>query len=577
MKHWHYIGLAVFVGIAAPMTLAKTAPMQTPVNGRVPTLEVVLKPHQTADKVDYVDVHMTVANPAVAADATLVHMPLVVASIPTQRYDGDAIKASDASGNLPLTITEEPPTPFLSYRDWHVARATTGDVTLSYRAVPRVVDEHTRNGPLFDLREEAGGMDGAGFTFIAPPVVKTPYAINLHWDMSDMPAGSRGIWSFGEGDVSIVKPAEELATTFYYAGPVNSYPPDVSDRFHMYRLSDPPFDASGAAQMIDKLFNYVSAFFHDDGESYRVFIRKNPYVSGGGTALTRSFLFAYGTGKVETAEELEGLIAHEMVHNWPTLEGDHADTSWYTEGTAEYYSVLLSFRAGLSSSEEFLKRVNDRADGYYTNPLQRLSNHEAEKVYWQDARAGHVPYGRGFIYLASIDAAIRAKSHGKRSLDDIVLPFVARTQHGETVTVDDWKNAVAAELGPQARTAYDDMTAGKLLAPPPNTYAPCFRRVAVQEYPQELGFDVLAYMGKPRVIKNLLPGSAAERMGLQNGDVVIEGSDVSDPSFKYDKPVTLKISRNGEELTFTFKAEGQAVTGYHWRRNPHVSDAACKL
>ena len=65
----------------------------------------------------------------------------------------------------------------------------------------------------------------------------------------------------------------------------------------MYWLSEPPFDAPGAAKMIDKLFDYVSAFFHDDGESYRVFIRKNPYASGGGTALTRSFLFAYGTGK----------------------------------------------------------------------------------------------------------------------------------------------------------------------------------------------------------------------------------------------------------------------------------------
>ena len=43
---------------------------------------------------------------------------------------------------------------------------------LAYRAVPRAVDEHTRNGPLFDLREEAGGLNGAGFTFLAPPVAE---------------------------------------------------------------------------------------------------------------------------------------------------------------------------------------------------------------------------------------------------------------------------------------------------------------------------------------------------------------------------------------------------------------------
>ena len=41
-----------------------------------------------------------------------------------------------------------------------------------------------------------------------------------------------------------------------------------------------------------------------------------------------------------------------------------------------------------------------------------------------------------------------------------------------------------------ARAAYDDMTAGKLLTPPPNTFAPCCpTRGAIREDPQELGFD----------------------------------------------------------------------------------------
>ena len=542
-----------------------------------PPLDVVLKPHQTGGKVDYVDVRMTIAHPDAAQGATLVHMPLVVASIPTQRYDGDAMHARDASGDLPLSIKDEPPTPFLSYRDWQAGRAISGDVTFTYRAVPRAVNEKTRNGPLFDLREEAGGLDGAGFTFIAPPVAKTPYTIHLHWDLSDMPPGSRGIWSFGEGDVTTVRPGEELATTFYYAGPVKAYPADNADRFHMYWLSDPPFDAAAAAKMIDRLFAYVSNFFHDSGESYRVFIRKNPYPTGGGTALTRSFLFAYGTSKELPAGGLEGLIAHEMVHNWPTLDGDHADTSWYTEGTAEYYSILLSLRAGLSSPQEFLKRINERADGYYTNPLQTLSNRDAEKIYWKDARAGHVPYGRGWMYLASTDAKIRAKSGGERSLDDIVLAFAARTQRGESVTVDDWKNAVTAELGPQARTDFANMIAGKMIVPPPHTFAPCFRRVAVKEYPQELGFDVDAYMAAPRIIKNLVPGSAAQNAGLREGDTVLDGPDVSDPSFKYETPITLKVNRGGKTLSFSFRARDEPITGYRWVRVSRIPDGQCKL
>jgi hypothetical protein len=540
-----------------------------------PAIDLVLKPHQADGKVDYVDVTMTVAAPNLAAGATFVHMPLVVASIPTQRYDGDAIQARDATGALPLTIKDEPATPFLSYRDWAVGRATSGDVTLTYRAIPRKVDASTRNGPLFDVREEAGGVYGAGFTFLAPPVAPGPHTLHLHWDLSAMPAGSRGIWSFGEGDVTKVTEAEQLATTFFFAGPVKSYPANGSDTFAMYWLSEPPFDATGAATMIKKLFDYVAVFFHDKGEPYRVFIRRSP-AGGGGTALTRSFFFGYGMNKVPTVKDLEGLIAHEMVHNWPTLDGDHADTSWYTEGNAEYYSILLSYRAGLTTPDEFLKQINERADGYYTNPLQTLSNHDAEKIYWKDARAGHVPYGRGWMYLARVDAHIRAASHGKRSLDDIVLAFADRTQKGESVTPADWEKAITAELGAKGAAEYHDMLAGKWLNPPANAFGPCFHPKAVTEFPQELGFDPIAFVADHR-IKNLEAGSAAAKAGLKEGDEVVDPTDVGNPSFSYTDPMPVKVRRNGAEQTITFVPRGKTVTGYRWVRNKHVSDAACKV
>jgi len=572
MVRWFGAALVAACVSVPSLVSADTAPAA----GAPPSLDLLLKPHQAGGKVDYVDIVMTIAHPGVAAGQTLVHMPLVVASIPTQRYDGDAIHAHDASGDLPLTLKEEPTTPFLSYRDWLAGRATSGDVTLTYRAVPRVVNEHTRNGPLFDLREEAGGLDGAGFTFVAPPVAEGPYTLHVHWDMAGMPAGSRGIWSLGEGDVTIVRPAEILAETFYYAGPVKSYPPGGIDRFGVYWLSNPPFDAAKAAKTIDKLFAYVSNFFHDEGQPYRVFVRKNPYPHGGGTALARSFLFGYGN-KEEKSLSFEELISHEMVHNWPTMSGDHSDTSWYTEGTAEYYSILLSYRAGLISLDEFVKRINDRADGYYKNPLQALSNHEAEKIYWKDARAGHVPYGRGWVYLGIVDAEIRAASQGKHNLDNVVLALLDRGRHGQSVTVDDWQNLVAAEIGPKARSEYADMIAGKILVPTADSFGPCLRPVAVAESQEDLGFDPVVYMAAPRTIKNLEPGSAADLAGLREGDTVVEGTDVSDPSFRYDAPVTITVTRAGKAMTFKFLPRGKTVIGYHWVRNPGVPETQCHL
>ena len=37
-----------------------------------------------------------------------------------------------------------------------------------------------------------------------------------------------------------------------------------------------------------------------------------------------------------------------------------------------------------------------------------------------------MPYGRGFLYLLDTDAEIRARSHGKHSLDDVVLEIYRR-------------------------------------------------------------------------------------------------------------------------------------------------------
>jgi M61 glycyl aminopeptidase len=550
-----------------------------------PSLSVVLRPHSNSGKVDYVDVTMVIEHPGVAAGSTLLRMPLVVASIPTARYDGDAIQATDDSGALPLTQKDAPPTSFLSNRDWIASRATAGDVTLHYRAPPRVITAATRTGPLFDLREEAGGVHGAGWTFLAVPISSEPYRINLHWDMADMPAGSRGIWSFGEGDVTKIAPADKLVASFYFAGPVKSYPVQPTGRFAMYWLSDPPFDAVAAAGMIQKLFDYMSGFFHDDGGSYRVFMRKTP-ANGGGTALTRSFMFGYSESKPPTAENLEGLIAHEMVHNWPELSGDHADTSWYAEGAAEYYSVVLSYRAGLSTPDEFLKRVNEHASGYYLNPLQNLSNRAADAIYWKDSRAGHVPYGRGFMYLAAVDAEIRAHTHNKRSLDDIVLKLLERSRAAEASsgkeqgpTVADWQELIGTELGSRGVRGYENMVAGMPIAPPANTFGPCFQpfRVDVGR-PLDAGFDISSLSGPKRVIKGLVAGSPAALAGLLDGDEVIAAPDLGDPTFKdADKPLVMKVRRAGQEVSISFVPAGKPVMGYQWKRNKSISDSDCKI
>jgi predicted metalloprotease with PDZ domain len=230
--------------------------------------------------------------------------------------------------------------------------------------------------------------------------------------------------------------------------------------------------------------------------------------------------------------------------------------------------------------------VNEHASGYYLNPLQSLTNRAADAIYWKDSRAGHVPYGRGFMYLASVDAAIRARTHNKRSLDDIVLKLLERTRAAEasggktkSPGVADWQELIGRELGSRGVRGYENMVAGMPIAPPANTFGRCFEpyRVAVGR-PLDPGFDVSSLSGPKRVIKGLVAGSAAAQAGLLDGDEVLAAPDLGDPTFKdADKPLVMKVRRAGQELSINFVPEGEEVMGYQWRRNEHVSDSDCKI
>ena len=198
------------------------------------------------------------------------------------------------------------------------------------------------------------------------------------------------------------------------------------------------------------------------------------------------------------------------------------------------------------------------------NPLQSLTNRAADAIYWKDSRAGHVPYGRGFMYLAAVDAEIRAHTHNKRSLDDIVLKLLERTRAAEASggkeqgpTVADWQQLIGKELGSRGVRGYENMVAvGRPLDP---------------------GFDISSLSGPKRVIKGLVAGSPAALAGLLDGDEVIAAPDLGDPTLKdADKPLVMNVRRAGQEFSISFVPAGKPVMGYQWKRNKSVSDSDCK-
>jgi hypothetical protein len=544
--------------------------------GPPPKLTVRLTPHAVGGPQSYMAVHETLQAPGLAAGDTLVHLPIKLVGIPGSKMLGDGLAARDASGPLPLTQVDEPPTPQGGYRGWKVARATVGDVSIDYQAAPREITAATNNGPLFDLREESGGFAGAGVTFLAVPPGNKPYRLTLDWDLSAAPKGARGVSSLGEGHVETVGPSERLAFSFYAAGPLQGIGGEKSD-FGLFWLSPPPFSAETLGQRIQTLHSAMAKFFGDESGVYRVFMRQNPYAGTGGTALPQSFMFGYRPSDKPTIEVLQGLLSHEMAHNWPSMQGEHGATAWYSEGTAEFYSMMLSYRSGVLSLDAFTKALNDKTAAYYTNPYLRLSNAEAAKIFWSDPTAQTVPYGRGVIYLIDTDAKIRARSNGQRSLDDVVKAIYRRQKAGQTYTIDTWLELVGQELGAdQAKAGYDAMVRGDVLKPG-GRFAGCLTPTAKTYKVFELGFDRASFSSDGRLVKGLKTGSTADQAGIRDGDQIVTEEGLIGARADESKALTLTLKRDGETRTVNYSPRGASVEGVTWAPTPGATAESCRF
>ena len=388
----------------------------------MPSFDLTLAPYRRDDAWAGFDVRYCVELDSVPAGDVLLTLPDVFVSMPGARVED--LVARDESGGLLLTEADPMPRPQGVYRAWVADRATNGPVEVSVRAPAREIDEHTPVGPLLDLRPEPLGLFGAGGFFIPLPTTDDAFEISVRFDLPD---GATAVTTRGPGDQTWTGPLETVVMSFFGAGTPVIEPADSPD-FAIHAYSDVNFDLVSVAEYVRALHGRMSAFFEDDGASYHVLVRQFLGRGSGGTALPPgSFAFGYSVKEPKDSHELQLLLAHEMTHNWPHLDFPldiSGATSWFSEGAAEYYSLVLSHRFGLLSDDEFAAEVTERFAWYDANPLRGLTNDEAIAAYWTDPRAQRLPYGRGFQHLIATDMHIRNATAGQHSLDDVVIESV---------------------------------------------------------------------------------------------------------------------------------------------------------
>ncbi len=549
----------------------------------LPLLSITLAPGgiDAAGDPAWVDVSTRITGMSWDEGKPFLRIPAQFAGVPGVAYESEDVTVSDAEGPAALTVTVDDPDAggFIYYRRFTAARALSGKVTVIYRAPIRLLVPKLGAGPPFDLRAAGGGFSGAGNTFIVMPDTSRPFMIEIHWQLGKLAPGSIGVSSFGEGDTRAPGPVDRLIASYFMAGPLGRYPEKrAGAKFSGYWIGTPRFDAAALLEWSEKAYGAIAKFFGDtEPPPFRVLMRGNPYPGGGGAALMQSFLVSYPDSQTD-GSSLRETIAHETVHNWvPSLGGPPGSTTWFSEGMTVTYTRRLLLKSGLFTPEEFLESVNKSALSYYTNALNTVPNGDIARGFWRDTRIRSLPYTRGSLYFASVDAAVREHSAGKRSLDDLLKAFVARRLAGKDVTGETWRELLVAELGTAGGAALDSMLAGKLVVPPSGAFGPCFARHEQQVRRFDLGFKRESLFDEPRVVAGLKAGSEAAKAGIRNGDVIVQPVPLEAVQSDPEKTLGLELRRDGREFEVQYLPRGEAVKAYLWRRVEGVPDAECGI
>ncbi|WP_306392548.1 hypothetical protein [Telluria beijingensis] len=557
---------ALLVGSPAAYADPRSGSPATPEHEGTVVVELAADAVTNTQSVEIVTVGVRMPPATIQAGAPLLRMPLVISNVKTSADSLVGLQVRDAQGPLTLSVRDDPPGP-QPYRRWVATRPVQGPVELSYRVPITNASNPLGAAPPFELRSDGTVFSGLSGSFFMLPDDDRPYRLKLDWKLGALGATALGVSTLGVGNqlAPSAAPSREWESVFVMGGQVGHMPDrPAADGFFSAWQGAPPFDARALMQWTHRLYDRYLTFFKTSNAAYNVFLRSNPINAGGGVEVANSFV---GTFDRHTdVDDFKLTLAHEMVHTFVrALDGAASlEDSWFSEGVAVYYQRLLPLRAGQIGHAEYLADLNTTAARYYTNMLNTTPNADIPARFWADTRIRVLPYDRGALYFAQLNDEIQRASRGKRSLDDLLLAFLDRRRQGKPMTRDAWVSAVVGELGDKGRHQFEAMMRGEPLALRSEAFGPCFRSTEVALRRYELGFTPDVLVGPRRIVRGLVPGSAADKAGIRDGDDIVKPVPQDRIQADQHATLTLRIARGGKEMDITYLPRGETVPTPQW-------------
>lgn len=188
-------------------------------------------------------------------------------------------------------------------------------------------------------------------------------------------------------------------------------------------------------------------------ESYHFLVVCSDQVPGNGLEHMASSFNAVGERELIDEKKRKTwpayLLPHEFVHSWcgkyrrpaamvttnfHTIE--RTKLLWIYEGLTQYLGEVLTVRAGLLTQEEFLPQFAGKLDWLMRQAGRKWRSVEdtataswqlrARSPAWTQLRRGQDYYDEGLVAWMEVDAIIREKTGGQKSVDDFCKKFFAK-------------------------------------------------------------------------------------------------------------------------------------------------------
>ncbi len=294
-----------------------------------------------------------------------------------------------------------------------------------------------------------------------------------------------------------------------------------------------------------------------------------------------------------------GLCSHEYFHTWNVkrikpavfapydLQNEtYTPLLWLFEGFTSYYDDLMLVRSGIIGEAAYLKLLGKaiggvlRGSGRTKQSVADSSFDAWGKYYRQDENAPNAIvsyYGKGSLIALAFDLTIRAKTGGKKTLDDVMLALWQRFGRdfypsvGRGVTEAEVEALFDEISGLKLKPLFDRYVRGTADLPLAKLYAPFGVKLADERRGGKPSFDVsIGRDGGDCKLTQVHEDGAAHLAGLSAGDLLmaVDGLRVgAAPAsldgmlarYKVGDTVTVHAFRRDELMQFQVKLLGERV------------------